>query len=45
MANGFRESAAELMRVGTATLRTAAGDLQARIIRFRKEAVMRKPSI
>ena len=36
----LRDTAAELMRVGTATLRTSVGDIQARIIRFRKEAVV-----
>jgi hypothetical protein len=35
-----RRTAEDLMRVGTATLRTSAGDIQARIIRFRKEAVV-----
>ena len=36
----LRETAAELTRVGAATLRTSAGNIRARIIRFRKEAVV-----
>jgi hypothetical protein len=36
----LRRTAEDLMRVGTATLRTSAGDIQARIIRFRTEAVV-----
>lgn len=36
----LRRTAAELMSVGTVTLRTSAGTIQARVIRFRKEAVV-----
>ena len=34
------ETAAELMRAGTATLRTSSGDIRARLIPFRHEAVV-----
>ena len=34
------ETAAELMRAGTATLRTSSGDIRARIIPFKHEAVV-----
>lgn len=36
----LRSTAEALMRVGTATLRTSAGDIRARIIRFRRGAVV-----
>lgn len=36
----LRRTAAELVRVGTATLRTSVGDIQARIIPFPREAVV-----
>lgn len=36
----LRATAAELMRTDAATLRTTAGDIQARIISFRNEAVV-----
>jgi hypothetical protein len=36
----LRATAAELTRAGATTLRTTAGDIRARIIRFRKEAVV-----
>ena len=36
----LRETAAVLTRGGAATLRTSAGNIRARIIRFRKEAVV-----
>jgi hypothetical protein len=36
----LRRTAVELMRVGTATLRTSEGDIEAHIIRFPKEAVV-----
>jgi len=36
----LRRTAEDLMRVGTATLRTTAGDIHARIIRFRRGAVV-----
>lgn len=34
------ETAAELMRAGTATLRTSSGDMRARIVPFKNEAVV-----
>ena len=36
----LRATAAELTRAGATTLRTTTGDIEARIIRFRKEAVV-----
>jgi hypothetical protein len=36
----LRRTAADLVRVGTATLRTSVGDMQARIIPFPREAVV-----
>src|ERR1700730_4357223 len=36
----LRATAAELVRVGAATLRTTAGDIHARVIRFRNQAVV-----
>jgi hypothetical protein len=36
----LRRTVEELTRAGTATLRTSAGDIQARMVRFRKDAVV-----